>query len=90
MVMNDRELIDYCELHCESERALFKGIHINRMLELAGHPKGFVSSVGYDEWVSVHDPMKELCKIARERFGKANITSRKGAQIIQFPASTHA
>ena len=65
--MTDSELIGYCDLHCESQRALFKGIHINRMLALAGHPDDFVQRVPDEEWISVHEPMKELCQLARQR-----------------------
>lgn len=62
--MTDEQLIGYCEIHCETPRALFKGSHINRMLELAGHPKGFVQRVPDDQFISVHEEMKELCKLA--------------------------
>ena len=65
--MTDGELIGYCDLHCESQRALFKGVHINRMLALAGNPDDFVQKVPDEEWISVHEPMKELCRLARQR-----------------------
>lgn len=58
-------LIGYCEIHCKTERALFKGIHINEMLELAGFPTNFPKSVDPDQWISVHGEMEELCKLAR-------------------------
>ena len=63
--MTDEQLIGYCEIHCETERALFKGTHINRMLKLAGPPKGFASSVPDDAWLSLHDDMKTLCEAAK-------------------------
>ena len=31
--MTDAELIGYCDIHCETERALFNDRQINRMLE---------------------------------------------------------
>ena len=34
--------IGYCELHCQTERALFKGVHVNEMIELAGNPVGWL------------------------------------------------
>ena len=71
--MADEQLIGYCEIHCETERALFKGRDINRMLELAGHPKGFIQSVPEDHFFSVHDEMKELCKLARVNLRRSGI-----------------
>lgn len=55
-------LIGYCEVHCETERALFNKNQVNDMLKLAGYPP----SMDID-WVSMHEGMKELCKLARER-----------------------
>lgn len=63
--MTDDELINYCEAHCQTERALFSAEHINRMLELAGHPEGFVQSV--TGWMSLHGQMQELVDLARVR-----------------------
>lgn len=65
--MTDNELIGYCESHCKTERALFVGEHINRMLALAGHPDGYVQEVPKDQWLSVHGEMENLCRIARKR-----------------------
>jgi len=36
----DEQLINYCDLHCKTPRALFHKKHVNRMLELAGHSDG--------------------------------------------------
>ena len=66
--MTDAELIGYCDIHCETERALFNDRQINRMLELAGYPDGFVRDVRVG-WYSVHQEMKELVRLARERVG---------------------
>lgn len=35
----DKELLSYIDLHSRTERALLHIDHINRLLELAGHPK---------------------------------------------------
>ena len=75
----DDGLIGYCELHCETPRALFKGEHINRMLALAGHPKNFVRSVPSDGWYSMHEDMALLCRLARER-----IANPPTSQVIPF------
>lgn len=63
--MTDVELIGYCEIHCETPVALFSPQHTNRMLELAGFPVNFVRST--DRWLSLHEEMKELCALARQR-----------------------
>jgi hypothetical protein len=62
--MTDPELIGYCDIHCESERALFNERQINRMIELAGYPDGFVRDVSIG-WYSVHDEMKALVRVAQ-------------------------
>ncbi len=60
--MTDEELIGYCEIHCETERALFHANDINRMFVLAGEPDPNLTG-----WYSVHEEMEELCKKARKR-----------------------
>jgi hypothetical protein len=59
----DKDLVGYCELHCETERALFHRRDLNRMFELAGD----VRRATGDGFVSVHEEMKELCAKARSR-----------------------
>lgn len=59
--MTDEQLISYCEIHCETERALFNQTHVNRMFELAG------SAERVTGWVSMKEEMRELCVLARER-----------------------
>lgn len=63
----DAELISYCEIHCQTERALFSSAHINRMLALAGHPEVYVREVPADRFFSAHGEMEVLCKLARVR-----------------------
>lgn len=65
--MNDRDLIGYCEIHCQTERALFKGDDVNRMLQLAGYPEGFVRQVPGHQFFSLHDEMEELVKLSKAR-----------------------
>lgn len=71
----DEELIGYCEIHCETDVALFSGRHVNRMLALAGHPDCYVRSVPAGEFISLHDNMAHLCKLARERLVSTQSTS---------------
>lgn len=65
--MNDEDLIGYCEIHCTTERALFSGVQVNRMIELAGFPSTFVSGVKSSGWFSIYQEMQELCDLARAR-----------------------
>lgn len=73
--MSDDQLIGYCEIHCETEVALFSPEQINRMLALAGHPEGYVHSV--DRWLSVGSEMRHLCELARARQAQ---NSAKGSE----------
>jgi len=66
------ELIGYCELHCETPRALFHSKHINEMIRLAGYPKNFVREIQVDNFFSMHEDMAELCKLARARLKLLN------------------
>lgn len=60
-----KELIDYCRLHCQTERSLFNGRQINDMIKLAGNPDGFVDRVDPSYWISVDkESMTELCNLA--------------------------
>lgn len=78
--MSDKDLIGYCEMHCQSERALFNEDQINRMIELAGIPIER-RVVG---WHSLHENMEKLCELARERMtGKT--AELPTATIITFP-----
>lgn len=61
---SDEDLIGYCELHCETQRALFNGAQINQMFILAGKES---PNMAQDSWASMHYDMAELCKIARKR-----------------------
>lgn len=65
--MDDDHFIGYCEIHCKTERALFSGAQINRMLDLAGNPPDFVRWLPASNWYSVHEPMQELCDLAKAR-----------------------
>lgn len=71
---DNNHFIGYCEIHCRTERALFSGKHVNRMLELAGHPENFVLSVS-NGWYTMHGDMEELCALARARL-KDNLSEQ--------------
>jgi hypothetical protein len=66
--MTDDELVGYCDIHCETPRAMFSREHANRMIALAGYPKNFVREVPeYQKFLSAKSEMKELCRLARVR-----------------------
>lgn len=65
--MTDKDLIGYCELHCRTERALFSGTQINRMLMLAGQPANYVARVDPKYFfVMREDAMMPLVELARK------------------------
>ncbi len=65
--LTDQELPGYCEIHCRTERALFHSKHLNRMLELAGHPDGYFKTVPEGFHAVYSETMDPLIKLARER-----------------------
>lgn len=73
--MTDEHFIGYCEIHCTTERALFSGAQINRMLKLAGNPPDYVRWLPAGNWYSVHEHMQELCDIAKARLNPTQSTS---------------
>lgn len=93
--MSDKDFIGYCSSHCKSDRALFVGRDVNRMLKLAGYPNGFVSRVPDGEWFSLHEPMEELVRHAERRLVQRSSAlvidhhvessaSQKGAVVLPF------
>lgn len=64
---DDEELIRYCEIHCETERALFSREQVNRMMELAGVTDKWLGYPIEQAFISLHSDMNELCKLAREK-----------------------
>lgn len=63
---SDEDFIGYCELHCQTQRALFSGDQINRMARLARldihYPR--------EQWLSMHQDMQMMCELAREYLGE--------------------
>lgn len=69
--MTDDEFLGYCELHCQTARALFSGVHLNRLIALAGAQDRF-RQFQESEWLSAHeDPVLELVAAAQARRKKA-------------------
>ena len=63
----DEQLIGYCQLHCETPRALFHTSHINRILKLANYPEGYPQEPLEDNFVNCDsDCMLPLLKIIKE------------------------
>lgn len=82
--MTDQDLIGYCDLHCETPRALFNSYQINRMIALANYPDTFVQSVPLNQWLSVHDDMKDLCRLARAQLSKNDRVTNSVADINEY------
>jgi hypothetical protein len=69
LVLTDEEFLGYVEYHCRTERALFEGAHVKRLLELAGEFREANSrSVHPNEFVVMRPEFADpLIKKARER-----------------------
>lgn len=64
--MNDKEFISYCEIHSQTERALFNGPQVARLIRLSGGDEQMASvweSRGSDYWRSLD--LSDLCGLAR-------------------------
>src|ERR1700722_11595196 len=60
--MTDEQLIGYCEIHCQTPRALFSRAHVLRMAALAEIE---VSLEPWMNFVSMYEDMELLCQRAR-------------------------
>ena len=69
--MDTKGLIGYCDIHCETERALFNCEQVAQMVYLAGEPDAYehpeVIATSPMKWLSLTEEMKELVALARER-----------------------
>jgi len=82
--MDDKGLIGYCRIHCETPRALFHKEDIARMLRLAGYEEAAsaTESQVYPDFEAVHeDEMYPLCDQALVNLRKAE--SKLKQQIIE-------
>lgn len=68
--MSDQEFLSYFSLHATTERALFSGQHINRLLALAGSTDRAVSEDG-GLWVVYSETADPLIEAAYKRLGGA-------------------
>ena len=71
LCMNLKELVGYCDLHSETPRALFRKDMIAQMIAYAGNPEDFPSAKemnkAHKEWFSLHDDMKTLVNLCKEK-----------------------
>jgi len=82
--MSPKQLLSYLRLHGETERALTVGAHINQLLELAGHPKGYPHSVDPEHWFIFRtQDSAPLIHLAEER-----LRNPPTAEIIPFPGAS--
>lgn len=69
--MTDEEFIGYCEIHSQTQLALFNGPQVARMIRLAGEGEDLAriwESRGSDYWKSVD--LGDLCEKARRNRSK--------------------
>lgn len=68
--MNKENLIEYCDIHCETERALFSKEMVAQMIDYAGYPENWSTpdevAKGNICWHVIHEDMKGLVKLAKE------------------------
>lgn len=82
--LTDMELPGYCEIHCRTERALFHSKHLNRMLELAGHPADYQQTVP-EGWHTVREEtMDPLINLARQRMSKDKNSERREDEEVDL------
>lgn len=63
----DESFLSYCELHCRTERGLFVGRHVNRLLDLAGSPPEY-RYMPPSQWLSLDaETCDDLVAKAREQ-----------------------
>jgi hypothetical protein len=67
--LNDKQLIDYCENLCRGLKALIAGSRINRMIKLAGEPKGY-EPVTPGQFFEMRESMQKLVDLARKRLAR--------------------
>lgn len=69
-------LLDYCEAHSETERALFHKTTYAEVVLLAGEPEAFPTAqeimAHFKDWYVLKAPMKELVALARARHTNGN------------------
>ena len=71
--MNDHVFIDYCDVHCRTERALFHRIDVVRIYQLAGQP---LSGAYLPEWIAVRPGiMAPLVEAARRKLAATRSTT---------------
>jgi hypothetical protein len=70
--MNDQELIHYCRIHSDTERALFHRDHVKRILELAGITEPVIDAT-WPMFISVpSSQMEPICDEAQRKLDHLN------------------
>ncbi len=69
--MELEELVRYCDIHSETDRALFNKDMIAQMIDYAGNPKDYPTAEEMAkasiEWHSLHETMKTLVNLCKEK-----------------------
>ncbi|HYD58927.1 MAG TPA: hypothetical protein VEC35_01135 [Noviherbaspirillum sp.] len=69
--MTDMELINYCDKHCKTPKALFAAWRVNRMIDLAGCPNGYEKLLD-NAFATMRGEMQVLVDLARKRMARPN------------------
>lgn len=70
----DEEFLGYFEIHCRTERALFNGYQIKRLVRLGGMEGDDVEGMRDDQWASVYEGQaKPRIDRARARLAKEKV-----------------
>lgn len=70
--MTMEQLVGYCDIHSETPLALFRKDMIAQMINYAGNPENYPTAEEMSksdiEWHSLHEEMKTLVNICKERY----------------------
>jgi len=70
--MDIKRLVGYCDIHSETPRALFHKDMIAQMIDYAGNPEDYPTAEEMFkadiEWQSLHEEMKTLVNLCREKY----------------------
>ncbi|MBU4069573.1 MAG: hypothetical protein KJ646_01175 [Nanoarchaeota archaeon] len=71
LTKEDKELLRYCELHCQTDRALFGIQKVNKLLELMGEEIYDVNNLLIQKLIPIHgEQMEEIIKKIKVRKSK--------------------
>lgn len=89
--MDDQSFINYCKIHCTTQRALFSGEDVNRMIDLAANAFFNYRKVKPGEFYSLHDEMEHLCHWAQKNLNECKPLVRTNViRLSDYRKGSHA